>query len=223
LMIWILLCVLPPTLPPMYPASFPQPTASQDARISRESSARKTTSRSNPLESGRDWKYRKTFELKNQCIAPLGHAQSRWLLARRQQGDDERTIRLRRWKLKDPEAQGAQNPQISNTKTWLRCSSFQRIRKIQSSRHFGNAVDATEELLAESRLWDRKNREVGRPSRGLYPHIDTSANSWTEKKMLLEMQSRRQICYSGDEDAEQSTTIARYYGTTTLGASNSRY
>jgi hypothetical protein len=64
-------------------------------------------------------------------------------------------------------------------------------------------VDATEELLAESRLWDRKNREVGRPSRGLYPQIGTSANSWTEeKKMLLEMQSRRQICYSGDEDAE---------------------
>jgi hypothetical protein len=37
------------------------------------------------------------------------------------------------------------------------------------------------------------------------------------------MQSRRQICYSSDEDAEQSTTKARYYGTTTLGASNSRY
>jgi hypothetical protein len=68
--------------------------------MSRESSGRKTTSRSNPLESGRDWKYRKTFELKNQCIAPLGHAQSRWLLAQRQQGDDERTIRLQRWKLK---------------------------------------------------------------------------------------------------------------------------
>jgi hypothetical protein len=180
-MISILLCVLPPTLPPMYPASFPQPTASQDARISRESSARKTTSRTSPLESGRDWKYRKTFELKNQCIAPLGHAQSRCLLAQRQQGDDERTIRLRRWKLKDPQAQGAQNPQISNTKTWLRCSSFQRIRKIQSSRHFGDTVDATEELLEESRLWDRKNREVDRPSRGFYQHIGTSANTWTEK------------------------------------------
>jgi hypothetical protein len=44
-----------------------------------------------------------------------------------------------------------------------------------------------------------------------------------KKKKLLEMQSRRQICYSGDEDAEQSTRKARYYGTTTLGASNSRY
>jgi hypothetical protein len=31
--------------------------------------------------------------------------------------------------------------------------------------------------------------------------------------MLLEMQSRRQICYSGDEDAEQSTTKARYHYT----------
>ncbi len=50
LVIWILLCVFPPT----YPASFPQPTALQDARMSRESSGRKTTSRSNPLESGRD-------------------------------------------------------------------------------------------------------------------------------------------------------------------------